>query len=161
MRADLDHHLEGLAEQEIADQDAGRIPPQHPRRLLAAPHLAVIDDIVVEERGGVHELDAGREIHMAGAFVTAHPGGGEGQHRPEPLAAGGDEMIGDLGDQRDLRPGARQDERVDALKIGPDEIRQRFNARRSPPLILVESYYYAQKRQLPRPRAGATIGKTN
>src|ERR1700748_2060206 len=31
-RADFDHHAEGLAEQEVADQDARLIAPQHPRR---------------------------------------------------------------------------------------------------------------------------------
>ena len=64
-RADLDHHLEGLAEQEIADQHARLVAPQHARGEPAAPHVAFVDDVVVQQRGGVHELDRGRELDVA------------------------------------------------------------------------------------------------
>ena len=64
-RADLDHHLEGLAEQKIADEDACLIAPEHPRRELAAPHVAFVDDIVVQQRRGMHEFDGGGELDMA------------------------------------------------------------------------------------------------
>ena len=70
-RADLDHHLEGLAEQEIADQHARLVAPHHARRELAAPHVALVDHVVVEQRRRVHELDAGGELDMAVAVVAA------------------------------------------------------------------------------------------
>ena len=56
-RADLDHHLEGLAEQEIADQHARLIAPEHAGGELAAAHVALVDDIVMQKRRRVHELD--------------------------------------------------------------------------------------------------------
>jgi hypothetical protein len=66
-RADLDHHLEGLAEQEVADQHARLVAPEHARGELAAAHVALVDHVVVQQRRGVHELDRGRELDMAGA----------------------------------------------------------------------------------------------
>ena len=69
-RADLDHHLERLAEQEIADQHARLVAPQHARRGLAAPHLALVDDVVVQQRRGVHELDRGGELDVAVAGIA-------------------------------------------------------------------------------------------
>ena len=42
----------------------------------------------------------------------------DGQHRPQPLAAGRDEMLGDLGNQRNIRSGHRQNEIVDPGHVG-------------------------------------------
>ena len=105
-RADLDHHPERLAEQEIADQHAGLVAPQHARRQLAAPHVALVDDVVVQQRRGVHELDRRRELDMAVAAIAAEARGRQRQHRPQPLAARRDEVVGDLRDHRHVRPGA-------------------------------------------------------
>jgi hypothetical protein len=56
-RAHLHHHLESLAEQKIANEHARLIAPQHPGCELAAPHVTVVDDVVVQQRGRVHEFD--------------------------------------------------------------------------------------------------------
>ena len=69
-RADLDHHLERLAEQEIADQHARLVAPQHAGGELAAAHLAFVDDVVVQQRRGVHELDRGGELDVAVAAIA-------------------------------------------------------------------------------------------
>ena len=126
-RADLDHHLERLAEQEVADQHARLVAPQHPRRRLAAPHVAFVDHVVVQERRGVHEFDRGGELDVARSGVAAQPGGRERQDRPQPLAAGRNEMVGDLRDHRDVRSGARQDGLVHPLHVVGDERRQRLD----------------------------------
>ena len=71
--ADLDHHLERLAEQEIADQHACLVAPQHARGEPAAPHLAFVDHVVVQQRRRVHELDRGRELDVAVAAIAGEP----------------------------------------------------------------------------------------
>ena len=63
-RADLDHHLEGLAEQEIADEHACLVAPFDAGGDAAAAHVALVDDVVVKERRRVHELDAGGELDV-------------------------------------------------------------------------------------------------
>ncbi len=120
--AHLDHHAERLAEQEVADQHARLIAPQHAGGELAAAHLAVVDHVVMQQRRGVHELDRGGELHVAIALIGGEFGGGEGQHRAQPLAAGGDQMVRHLRDHRHLRAGARQDQRIDAFHVGADEL---------------------------------------
>jgi hypothetical protein len=120
-RADLDHHAEGLPEQEVADQNARLVAPQHPRRQLAAPHLAFVYDVVVQQRRRVHELDGGRELDVTVAGVARklrHP---ERQHRPQPLAARRDQVVGHLRDHGHFRAGAGEDRGVDALHVRRDQ----------------------------------------
>ena len=85
-RADLDHHAKRLAEQEVADQHAGLVAPQHPRRQFAAPQFAFVDHVVVQQRGGMHELDRGRELDMAVAGIAGETGHRQRQHRPQPFS---------------------------------------------------------------------------
>ncbi len=67
---------------------------------LAAAHVALVDHVVVEQGGGVHELDRGGELDMAVALIAGELAGGERQHRAQALAAGGDEVVGHLRDHR-------------------------------------------------------------
>ena len=62
--------LKGLAEQEVADQHARLVAPQHARRQFAAPQFAFIDHIVVQQRRRMHEFDRGRELDMAVAGIA-------------------------------------------------------------------------------------------
>ncbi len=127
-RTDIDHHAEGLAEQEVADQHARLVAPDHARRLPAAAQIALVDDVVVEQRGGVHELDRCRELDVAVAGIAEHLRGGERHHRPQALAAGRDQMVGDLRDHLDVGAGLGQDQLVDAAHVGRgqrDQIRDR------------------------------------
>ena len=86
-RADLDHHAERLAEQEVADQNAGLVAPQHARRQLAAPQFAFVDHVVMQQGGGMHELDRGGELDMAVAGIAGEVGHRQRQHRAQPLSA--------------------------------------------------------------------------
>ena len=56
-RADFDHHLEGLAQKEVTDKNAGFIAPQHAGREFAASHLAIINHVIMEQGRGVHEFN--------------------------------------------------------------------------------------------------------
>src|SRR5262249_47845807 len=48
-------------------------------------------------------------------------------HGAEPLAAGGNQVIGDFRDHGDFRAGPRQDGRVDALHVGGDKLDQKVD----------------------------------
>ena len=115
--ADLDHHLESLAEQEIADQHARLVAPDHAGGELAAAHVAFVHHVVMQQRRGVHELDRGRELDVAVAGVAGELRHRQRQHRAQPLAARGNQVVGDLRNHGDVRAGARQDGRVDSLHI--------------------------------------------
>ena len=104
-----------MAEQKIADQHAGFIAPKHPRRDLAAAHVALVRNIVVEQGRGMHEFDAGGEFDLTVALVAAHPGGREHQHRAQPLAARRNQMVGHLGNGGHVRPGALKNKLIGPL----------------------------------------------
>ena len=122
----LDHQLEAAREQEVADQHARRIAPDDVGGALAAAKARAVDDVVVEQGRGVDELDRGGELVMAGAGIIEQPGAGERQHRPHPLAAAGDQMAGELGDQRDVALHPLEDDRVDMVEVGRDELDHRL-----------------------------------
>ena len=116
-RAVLDHQFEGAAEQEIADQHAGLVAEQGVGRSLAPTQFAFIDHVVVQESGGVNELDAGSQLDMALALVPSQAGRSEGQNRPQPLAAGGDDMASQLRNQSDRRMHAIDNGAVDLFQV--------------------------------------------
>ena len=126
-RADVDHQLERLSEQEIADQHARLVAPDHPRRRLAAPHVAVVHHIVVQQRRCVHVLDGRRELDVTVAAIVEQLCGREGQHRSDALAAGRDQMVGDLRDHRHIRAGVFEDQGVDLLHAIGDASHQPIN----------------------------------
>jgi hypothetical protein len=119
--ADLDHHLEGLAEQKVADQDAGLVAPHHAGRELAAPHVAFIDHIVVQKRRRMHELNRGGQLDVAIAGAAGQFGHRQREHGAQPLAAGRDQMIGNFRDHGHIGAGARQNRRIDPLHVRRDK----------------------------------------
>ena len=113
----LDHQLERAAEQEVADQHARRIAPDEVGGALAAAHAGAVDDVVVKEGRGVDELDRGGELVVARAGVAEQACAGERQHRPHALAAAGDQVAGELRDQRDLALHPLEDDGIDAVHV--------------------------------------------
>jgi hypothetical protein len=66
----------------------------------ASAHQRLVHDVVVVERGEVGELDTdGCSDDLVG-HLTARERGEDGQRRPEPLAAGREQVPGRLGDER-------------------------------------------------------------
>jgi hypothetical protein len=123
-RGDLDHHLERLAEQKSPTSTLASLPHNMRAASLPAPHLAFVHDVVVQQRGRVHEFDRGRELDVAGAVIPGQRAIARVRIGPQPLAAGRDQVIGDLGNHRHLRSRARQNGRVDATHVGGDEVDQ-------------------------------------
>ena len=91
---------------------------------------------------------------MAVAAIAAELRRAERQHRPQPLAAGLDQMVGELGDQLDVGAGARQDDGVDAAHVRGDKPGERARALASDPRFL-ERYDDAHVTILWLPAAGA------
>jgi hypothetical protein len=63
----------------------------------------MVDYVVVEQGGGMDELDDRRQGVTALPPVTAEFGGGQKQERPETLAAAADQVVNDLRDEPNLR----------------------------------------------------------
>ena len=128
-RAVLHHDLEGAGEQEVADQHRRLVAEDRIRRGQSPPEQARVHHIVVQQRGGVDELDAGGEHHMPSSDalpgIAAQPRRGEREQRTQPLAAGGDDVRGQLRDQRHRAVHACHYGAVARLEIGLQQGRQR------------------------------------
>ena len=95
--------LRGPRQQEVAGQDGLQVAPLGVDRLDAAAGRRLVHHVVVVQRAGLHQLagDAAcdeRSSRRIGG--TADLRGHHGQHRAQPLAAGDDEVRGDLGEVR-------------------------------------------------------------
>jgi len=83
----------------VGNRRPGRSPryPEHAGGELAAAHLALVDDVVVQQRRGVHEFDRGGELDVAVAGIAREPRHRQREHGPQPLTARGDQVVGDFG----------------------------------------------------------------
>ena len=88
--------LEGLAEQEVAHQHACLVAPDQAGGRPAAPQLAFVHHVVMQQGGGVHELHRGRQPVMPVAGIAGDTRHRQRQHGPQPLATRGDQVIGDF-----------------------------------------------------------------
>ena len=85
----------------VAEQDGDVVAPARVRRQPAAPHVGVVDDVVVHQRRGVDELDDRRVEHGAIAGVAAEARGHQQHGRAHALAAALLDVAAHLGDERD------------------------------------------------------------
>lgn len=97
-RVEFSRKLEGLDEEKIACDQRRLEPELFVGGFLAAPRFGAVDDVVVEERGGVNQFERGGDIDDI-LDVPAAEGFEREQrdHRPDPLAAPADEMCRDIG----------------------------------------------------------------
>ena len=65
----------------------------------APAHLGGVDDVVVQQGGGVQVLEDGGEIRQVVALVAAHAGGQDEEERPDALAAAQQDVPPHFGDE--------------------------------------------------------------
>jgi hypothetical protein len=109
--AQLDHHLECPGIQVIPDQHAGLVAEHVIGRVATPAPVRAIHDIVMQQRGGVDELDDCRGRYMLLTRMSAGPGRQHHAQRAQALAAAADDVLGDLVDQHDVA-GQPPDDRV-------------------------------------------------
>ena len=83
----------------------------------------------MEQGGGVHELDGGREPHVSLAPIAGQLGCRDGQHGAKPLAARVDQMVGKLWNELDVGHRLVEDDPVYPRHLSAHEIEQRLQAR--------------------------------
>src|SRR5262249_48526369 len=116
-----------LDEEPVASEDRGRVAVDDARRGLAAPLVAEIDHVVVEERRGVHELRRDGDQLRARVEPASEARGERDAHRAEALSFEAQQVPHALLD-RVLARSARADRlegRVDDAQIvldAPEEL---------------------------------------
>ena len=95
------HHLKGARVHEVPDQDAGLVAEDLIGGIATAAHRGAIDHIVMQQRGGVDELDEGRSFNVSVAVGVTGTAGQNHQQGPQALAAARDDVLGNAIDQGD------------------------------------------------------------
>ena len=84
--AKADDMADRLGIEVIADENADLIAPHLARRLTAASQVGVIDDIVMQERGGMNKLDETGEDKRVFSGIAAETGAQGQQQRSNTFA---------------------------------------------------------------------------
>src|SRR5690606_6960569 len=82
--------------------------------------VGFVDDVVVQQRGGVDELDDRSQKGVVRTLVAERSRNQQQQHRPHSLAAGRDDVIGHRVDQRHVGRQSGADHPVDLGEVGGD-----------------------------------------
>ena len=112
----------------VAEQHRDVVAPPRVHGEPAAAQLGVVDDVVVDERGGVDELDDRGVEDGPIALIAAQTRGHQQHGRADPLAAARLDVLADRRDQLDLRLDVAGELAIDPLEIGADrleDLRQR------------------------------------
>ena len=117
----FDQQVECAGEQEVTDEDRGIVAPDRLGRRLAAPHRAFVDDIVVKQRGGVDELDCGRERMRGGIRLADRVGRDQRDQGAKPLAASGDDVSRQVRNDRDWACGPGGKKLLDLRQIARNQ----------------------------------------
>jgi hypothetical protein len=114
-------HREGLRVEVVAHQQRGVVPPPGVGRGLSPPQRRPVHHVVVDQGGGVEQLDGAREPDRPGAAVSGQPGGQQQQHGPQALAAGRGDGGAHLLDQRHRGVELPADLLLHREQVGADE----------------------------------------
>jgi hypothetical protein len=85
--AGFHHHLEGARIEEVAHQHAGGVAEHRIGGIAAAAQFRLVDHVVMQQRGGVDELDHRGQFVVAMAFVAECACGKQQDDRAQTLAA--------------------------------------------------------------------------
>jgi hypothetical protein len=99
----LDDHGRSPRVQEVAGQDRALVAPDDVGRWLAAADCREIDDVVVQQRSGVDQLERGGDLDAPRPGVATKLGRQAQQRRAQSLAAGGEHVVADRADQLGVR----------------------------------------------------------
>ena len=122
LRLEARAQRERATEEEVAGDERVAQPEHGERGRIAAPHLAAVDDVVVEQRRRVDQLEGhGRfddVVTTPERTVRARVRDKQHHHGTDALAAGADEMHRDLGEPRLARRELLGEPALDAGEVG-------------------------------------------
>ncbi|MEJ2407008.1 MAG: hypothetical protein P8171_22530 [Candidatus Thiodiazotropha sp.] len=120
--AHRDHHFEGAGVEKVSYQHAGLVAPHCVGGLPVAAQVGAVHHIVVQQGGGVDELDDGGQVDVPLRGVTAGPGGQQHDHGPQAFAPAVYDVGADLIDQHHIRFELLDDQAVYRLHVIGNEV---------------------------------------
>ena len=120
---------EGLHVEPVAGEDALGVAPGGVGGGAAAAGVGFVDDVVVDEGGGVEHLDDGAEADARVGGAAEGFGGEQQQQRADALAAAGHEVVRDVGDDFDVGGGLAGELLLDGGEVVAEEVEDLFCSR--------------------------------
>ena len=117
-----ERHRHRLDVEIIPEQHRDVVAPPRVHGKPAAAQRGVVDDVVVDEGGGVDELDHRGVEDGPIAFIAAQTRRHQQDGRADPFAAARLDVLADGRDQRDLRLDVAGELAIDPLEIGADRL---------------------------------------
>ena len=127
-----ERHRHRLDVEEIAGEHRDVVAPLRVDGLPPAPHIRIVDDVVVHQRRGVNELDDGGVEHGARPGVAAQARAHQQHRRAHALAAALQQVVADLRNDVDLRLDLPRKLALDRLEILADGLEQLNEIRLGP-----------------------------
>ena len=123
LRAERRHQLGGAGHADVAGEDGGGVAPDDLSARGAAAQRSLIHDVVVVEGGDVGQLhDDGSTNQIRIVDLVTELGAQHHQQWTESLAAGGNDVVGRLGDERRVGAGLATQLILDEGKFGGHQI---------------------------------------
>ena len=113
---------EGLHVEPVAGEDALGVAPGGVGGGAAAAGVGLVDDVVVDEGGGVEHLDDGAEADAGVAGAAEGLGGEQEEQGADAFAAAGDEVLRDVGDDFDFGGGLAGELLLDGGEVVAEEV---------------------------------------
>ncbi len=122
--------LEGLHVEPVAGEDALGVAPGGVRGGAAAAGAGLVDDVVVDEGGGVEHFDDGAEADAGVGVAAAGLGGEQEEQGADAFAAAGHEVVGDVGDDFDVGGGLAGELGFDGGEVVAEKVKDLAGRRR-------------------------------
>ena len=113
---------EGLHVEPVSGEDALGVAPGSVGGGAAAAGVGFVDDVVVDEGGGVEHLDDSAQANAALAGAAEGFGGEQEEKWADALAAAGDEVAGDVSDDFDVGGGLAGELLLDGGEVVAEQI---------------------------------------
>lgn len=109
-------------EQSFPDQHAGRVAERFVGGCATTSQCRLVDNVVVQQCGGVDELHHSGQVEALFARVSQCARHQQQERGPQALAARGDDVLGDLADQRHACVEAACDHAVDFDHVAGNQV---------------------------------------
>ena len=115
-----ERHRHALDVEIVPEQDGDVVAPARMDGQTAAPEVGAVDDVVVDQRGGMDELDHRRVEHGAVAGVSAEPRRHQQDRGADPFASAALDVAAHLGDERHAGLDVADELLLDRLEVAAD-----------------------------------------
>ena len=125
----LKRDLEGLHVEPVAGENALGVSPYGVGRGTAAADFGFVDDVIMNEGGGVDDLDDHAEADGSGSLVVKQLGGEQEEGRTQALTAALTQVFADLGNGLYVGNAVAAELAFDGLQVIPEKVENLFAGR--------------------------------